>query len=69
MLQITVSHSGHPRSLTVEWIQRRKQHALEFHPTGRKLIVLRWAAYTVILLMIYFFGEYSTEYEFIYFQF
>jgi alginate O-acetyltransferase complex protein AlgI len=55
--------------LTVEWIQRRKQHALEFHPTGRKLIVLRWAAYTVILLMIYFFGEYSTEYEFIYFQF
>lgn len=53
----------------VEWIQRKKQHGLEFYPTGRNLKGLRWSAYMIILLMIYFLGDYTTEYEFIYFQF
>jgi alginate O-acetyltransferase complex protein AlgI len=55
--------------VAVEWIQRKKQHALEFYPSAKKLKVLRWSAYTALLLMIYFLGDYSTEYEFIYFQF
>ncbi len=55
--------------IVVEWIQRKKQHALEFYPTKRNLKVLRWSLYMVLLLMIYFLGDYSTEYEFIYFQF
>jgi alginate O-acetyltransferase complex protein AlgI len=55
--------------VAVEWIQRKKQHAFEFYPSGKKLKVLRWSAYAALLLMIYFFGDYSTEYEFIYFQF
>ena len=55
--------------IVAEWIQRKKQHALEFYPTKRNLKVLRWSLYMVLLLMIYFLGDYSTEYEFIYFQF
>jgi len=52
-----------------EWIQRKKHHALEFYPSRRNYRVLRWSLYTGLLLMIYFLGDYSTEYEFIYFQF
>jgi len=55
--------------LMVEWIQRKKQHALEFHPGRLNLKSLRWSMYVALLLIIYFFGNYGTEYEFIYFQF
>ncbi len=55
--------------LVLEWIQRKKQHALEFYPTRSKLKVLRWSLYATLLLMIYFLGDYATSYEFIYFQF
>ncbi len=39
------------------------------YPTRRNLKALRWSLYVVLLLMIYFLGDYSSEYEFIYFQF
>jgi D-alanyl-lipoteichoic acid acyltransferase DltB (MBOAT superfamily) len=55
--------------MILEWAQRKKQHALEFHPARWNVKILRWMAYFVILLAIYFFGDYSAEYEFIYFQF
>ncbi len=55
--------------IAVEWIQRKKKHGLEFADSQRRFKALRWTVYCVLLLMIYFLGEYSTDYEFIYFQF
>jgi D-alanyl-lipoteichoic acid acyltransferase DltB (MBOAT superfamily) len=55
--------------ISVEWIQRKKQHGLEFGVSLGRYKALRWTVYCVLLLMIYFLGEYSSEYEFIYFQF
>jgi D-alanyl-lipoteichoic acid acyltransferase DltB (MBOAT superfamily) len=56
-------------AIILEWIQRKKQHTLEFFPTRRNLKFLRWIFYFFLLLLIYFFGEFSSSYEFIYFQF
>jgi alginate O-acetyltransferase complex protein AlgI len=55
--------------IIIEWFQRKKQFALEFESKGKSYKVLRWTFYILILLTIYLFGDYSTEYEFIYFQF
>jgi D-alanyl-lipoteichoic acid acyltransferase DltB (MBOAT superfamily) len=51
---------------SVEWIQRSKQHALQFD--SKKLNpVLRWSIYyTIFFLIFWYFG---TQQEFIYFQF
>jgi D-alanyl-lipoteichoic acid acyltransferase DltB (MBOAT superfamily) len=54
--------------IVFEWLQRENQHALQlvemfsFKP-------LRWIVYGCVILLIYFLGDYSTVYEFIYFQF
>jgi len=51
--------------ITIEWVGRRKPHALEvssLSPTRRRL------AYTGVFLMIFFFAVYNKS-EFIYFQF
>ena len=54
--------------LTVEWLQRDKQHALQFGGTSVfKYRLVRWGVYYVILAII---AKYSGESQtFIYFQF
>lgn len=51
--------------LAVEWIQRERQHALEFHELGT---VGRWAIYVTGMLAILLLGNFG-EVDFIYFQF
>ena len=56
--------------LFVEWLQRDKQHALQF--PGKKLfnnLIVRWAVYGIIILLMVFFIDTSTNNTFIYFQF
>ena len=56
--------------LFVEWLQRDKQHALQF--PGKKLfnnLIVRWAVYGIIILLMVFFIDTSTNKTFIYFQF
>jgi alginate O-acetyltransferase complex protein AlgI len=47
----------------IEWLQRTKQHALQFTGIG----IIRWAGYLGIVYTIVLFG--GTSQEFIYFQF
>lgn len=54
--------------MLVEWLQRGKQHALEFNFIPL-LKPARWILYLGMLATIYFMGDFSSEYEFIYFQF
>lgn len=52
--------------MIIEWLQREKQHALQFD----KIIfpkVIRWGLYYGIILTIFWFG--GTQQQFIYFQF
>jgi len=52
--------------IAVEWIQREKQHALEFNSV-KLPAMLRWSIYYSLLLIIFLFG--GQQQEFIYFQF
>jgi len=52
--------------LSFEWVQRKKQHALQFTDNNNKL-VLRWLLYGMITFIILFFP--GNQQEFIYFQF
>ncbi len=52
--------------VTVEWIQRDKQHALELNGMGIPQVV-RWGIYYSVILIIFYFG--GSQQEFIYFQF
>jgi len=52
--------------LVVEWLQRSKQHALEFDTIKLPRIV-KWAVYYVVVFVIFFYG--GEKQEFIYFQF
>ncbi len=53
--------------LIVEWLQRSKQHGMEF---TNKPTVLRWGMYLLVSAIIIFAGAYSAgPKEFIYFQF
>ena len=54
--------------ILIEWLGRESQYALE---EMKKIISkpIRWLAYIVILLTIYFFGNFGETVEFIYFQF
>lgn len=52
--------------IAVEWVQRTKQHALQFD-TIRIPRMVRWGLYQVIIVAILFWG--SGKQEFIYFQF
>jgi alginate O-acetyltransferase complex protein AlgI len=52
----------------VEWIGRENEYALEMlKNVGSKII--RWSIYLVILLTIYFYGNFGETVEFIYFKF
>ncbi|WP_460217915.1 MBOAT family O-acyltransferase [Psychroserpens sp. MEBiC05023] len=58
----------------IEWLQRDKLHGLEFNQNSINRSVyrfkfLRWTMYMVLILMIYFLGNFTTDIEFIYFQF
>jgi D-alanyl-lipoteichoic acid acyltransferase DltB (MBOAT superfamily) len=53
--------------IIIEWLGRKKEHA--FYNILNKLSVSRWVLYLLICLVIYFFGNYKSELEFIYFQF
>ena len=50
----------------VEWIQRRKQHGLEFNQQSNKYF--RWTSYFIVAFLIILFGNFSRT-EFIYFAF
>ncbi len=52
--------------IIVEWLQRKKQHALQFGSLNMPLL-LRWSIYYVIIVFIILFG--GSGQEFIYFQF
>ncbi len=52
----------------IEWMQRDKLHPLEFDSKIFNKPV-RWIIYFTILLSIFLFGNFSSNYEFIYFQF
>lgn len=54
--------------LLVEWIGREEQYGIQFIEKWKYKLV-RWTSYIVILLSIYFYGNFSEEIEFIYFQF
>ena len=54
--------------LLIEWNGRRNQYAIEKFFNDKPLII-RWIAYFLLLSIIYFFGNYSSQLEFIYFQF
>ena len=52
--------------LVIEWLQREKQHALEFAKLKMPRLV-RWSIYSFIVFVLFIFG--GKEQEFIYFQF
>jgi len=54
--------------MIVEWIGRENQYALEIIKTVRSKVI-RWWFYLVILLTVYFYGNFGETVEFIYFQF
>jgi D-alanyl-lipoteichoic acid acyltransferase DltB (MBOAT superfamily) len=54
--------------MIVEWIGRENQYALEIIKTVRSKVI-RWSFYLVILLTVYFYGNFGETVEFIYFQF
>ena len=55
--------------IIVEWIQRKKEHGLEIQNNKLVLRPVRWLLYITIILIIFFFGDFESGYEFIYFQF
>lgn len=57
--------------LFIEWLQRDKQHALQFPKslTKRKYLPIRWAFYIGLIVLIFLLRDTSSEQQFIYFQF
>lgn len=54
--------------ITIEWLQRDKQHGLEFSTNNTKLKrPIRWTIYILLIILIFTYG--GSEQEFIYFQF
>ena len=54
--------------IVIEWLQREKQHGLEFSKEDKFMTKpLRWLIYIGLILLIFTFG--GTQQEFIYFQF
>jgi len=51
--------------ILIEWLQRKKQHALDIDRI--KLPVMRWAIYYIVIIAIMNFG--GSQLQFIYFQF
>lgn len=52
----------------VEWIQKEKEHGLEFSQNGRMPQLLRWGTYFGVFYSIVLFGVFKQD-QFIYFQF
>jgi len=53
--------------ITIEWIQKTKQHGLQFDPGGRTKRPFRWTLYLALTFSVaFFFGKSNS---FIYFQF
>lgn len=52
--------------ILIEWVQRKKQHALQFINFDSP-IILRWGIYYVVLIAVFQLG--GSQQEFIYFQF
>ncbi len=52
--------------IVAEWLQRKKEHGLQFAPRSTN-IIFRWGLYYVIGFMIFWFG--GSQQSFIYFQF
>jgi alginate O-acetyltransferase complex protein AlgI len=50
----------------VEWLQRRKSHALEVHSYP---VIFRWIIYIISMAIFIYFGEFGGKQQFIYFQF
>jgi len=50
----------------IEWLQREKQHALQFKDVHPYRLV-RWSAYYIIIFSVFWYG--ANQQEFIYFQF
>jgi len=53
--------------IIIEWIGREREYAIEY--LYSKNIFVNYILVTMLLLGIYFFGNYHSEYDFIYFQF
>ena len=54
--------------ILIEWNSRNYSFGLE-RIVRVKNVVWRWSVYVLIVLMIYFYGNFSESIEFIYFQF
>lgn len=54
--------------ILVEWIQREKQHVLQFGGHVFLSRAIRWSVYVSVIFSIYFLGNFNTH-TFIYFQF
>lgn len=54
--------------LIVEWLQRNQQHALCLDNVKIPRVV-RWGIYYSLILIIFLFGDFTSDLEFIYFQF
>ncbi|XMO85261.1 MBOAT family O-acyltransferase [Algibacter sp. AS12] len=52
--------------IIIEWFGRSEQYAISKPPSN---IIFRWLFYIGLILIIYFYGNFSEEIEFIYFQF
>ena len=52
--------------IIMEWLGKKNQHALSKLSSN---VFIRWPLYFSIILIIYFYGNFSEEIEFIYFQF
>ncbi len=52
--------------IIVEWIQRKKQHAMAFDNFPK---TIRWSLYFTALIIFFYFGEFEQSFQFIYFQF
>ena len=53
--------------LIVEWVGRKNNFALYSLKNMRPYV--RWPIYLTLLFVIYLFGNFQSDYEFIYFQF
>ena len=54
--------------ILLEWTGRNSQYAI-FRLKDIKFKFIRWSVYLTLLLIIYFYGKFSSSIEFIYFQF
>ncbi|MDX1909019.1 MAG: MBOAT family O-acyltransferase [Bacteroidia bacterium] len=64
--QIIYAFLGIGLLMTIEWFTRTKKHGLEFK-TGPTL--LRWTAYTAVIVIVFLFRRTGGNLDFIYFQF